>query len=110
MYCPNKDCPDARSSGEPGKRQGEIGACPTCGTPLVLVLPEWAKPGEDDDELEYVTIGTITDGAVVPLIHSLLTTAGIRFLIRKERIVVESARAEEACEILSGPEIHWVRN
>ena len=116
MYCPNKDCPDVRVSGEPGKHQGELGACPTCGTPLVLVLPEWARPDEDDgdESVDHVTIGTVTDGAVVPVIHSLLTAAGIRFLIRNDkaavRIVIESTRAEEACEILSGPEIRWIRN
>jgi hypothetical protein len=121
MYCPNKHCLGVRASGEPSEYHDEFGACPTCGSPLVVARPSWATEEEDDEGdilfVECVTIGTVTDRSAVPVIHSLLSTAGVSFLLRNEktqraavRIVVERSRAEEACELLSGPEIEWVRN
>jgi hypothetical protein len=117
MYCPNKDCLDARESGEPSEFHDEFGACPTCGSPLVATRPAWTKEEDDAGEIlfvECVTIGSVIDRSVIPVIHSFLSAAGISFLLRNEkpavRIVVERTRAAEACEILSGPEICWVRN
>ena len=129
MYCPNKDCPDARASGVPGEYRDGIHTCPRCHSHLVAARPTWAElrePETGDDEceeiVEFVTIGTITDRAAVPVIHSLLSAAGIRFFIRNERplhlaaqfagvaIVVESSRAVEACELLARPDVRWVRN
>lgn len=121
MYCPNRACPDVKRTNNPGEYRREITKCARCGSGLVSELPTWAaepaveSPSQDASyEFEsFVLIYRATNQALVPVVHSLLAAAGIRYFIRNEKILhrtallegtqvlVEPARAEEALNILS---------
>ena len=127
MYCPNVECPDVKRSGIPGEYRPGISVCPKCGHPLVDSQPELATVESSNEELaveyqEFVEVCSLHDPGAVPLVKSLLMSAGIRFFIKNERVqqligggtlgigynliagpplvLVEPGRAEEARQLL----------
>ena len=122
MYCPNPQCSDVERSGTPGEYRDEITVCPVCGSYLTARLPEWAMEQEgaaadqprDSYEFErFVPVLSIRNRGLLPLVHSLLSSNGIRYFIQNEvplhrmpmatfaKLLVEPSRAEDAFEILS---------
>jgi hypothetical protein len=97
-----------------------VTACPRCGTALSPKPPGWARNQHADkepDEADYqyvrfISVYEIKSRADIPLIHSLLAAAGIRYVIRNENAVymmtahtvadvrVDPERVEEARSIL----------
>lgn len=137
MYCPNRECPDVATSGLAGEYRPGIHICPKCGTKLVDERPEFPDPNRAEDEpaatLEYeefVTVLRIHNTAVIPVVKSVLQSAGIRHFVKNERthdligyprlspggyspilgapeVLVEPSRADEARAILAG--VHGAR-
>jgi hypothetical protein len=119
MYCPNPDCPHTQRTGESAEYQEGITKCQDCGTTLTEARPEVEPP----EERELVPVFEITNAALVPFVESLLTSAGIPYFIKGERVqdffgwgrlavgfsliagppvvYVEPDRAEEARELLA---------
>ena len=136
MYCPNRECPDAKRSGTPGQYEPEINVCPKCRHILVDSKPEWAEVQEVEQEelapeyTEFVPVCALHDVSMIPLVTSLLQSANIRFFIKNERdqhlygsgvlgaghnpisgppvVMVEPAGAEAAAELLRA--INTLRN
>jgi len=122
MYCPNSGCPHAQRTGEPAEYREGITECQDCGSTLVDARPE-TEPLEQDEHEELVPVFEITNAALVPFVESLLTSAGIPYFIKGERVqdffgwgrlavgfsliagppvvYVEPGRAEEARELLA---------
>ena len=133
MYCANRECPDVTTSGLAGEYRPGIYICPKCGTKLVEERPEFsgasrARHDEAAATLEYeefVAVLRIHNTAVIPVVKSVLQSAGIRHFVKNERthdligyprlspggynpilgapeVLVEPERADEAREILAG--------
>ena len=83
MYCPNRDCPHAESTGEPAQYRLGIVECSDCGTSLVETEPVWSSSVEYE---EFVPVLTLQGAAMVSFVKSLLQSAGIRFFIKNERV------------------------
>jgi hypothetical protein len=108
MFCPNPDCPHARRVGDPAAYREGITECQECGSPLVETPPE---PGPVSYE-KFEPVFEIGNAALVPLVDSLLQTAGMRFFFKgigtgidfiagPAKVYVEADRAEEARELLA---------
>jgi hypothetical protein len=65
-------CPDCRSEYRDG-----IYVCGECGTSLVASLPE-----ESDTDSELVAAFTTADSSLLPLVKSVLDSAGIPYLVQ----------------------------
>lgn len=106
MFCPNPECPSVRS-GEPAEYRAGSTECSDCGSKLVEARPEW----ELLDYARFERVFEIGNAALVPVVDSLLQTAGIRFFFKgvgtgldfvlgPAQVYVEPDRAEEARELL----------
>jgi hypothetical protein len=106
MFCPNPECPSA-SSGEAPEYRAGLTECSDCGSQLVEARPEW----ELVDYARFERVFEIGNAALVPVVDSLLQTAGIRFFFKgvgtgldfvsgPAKVYVEPDRAEEARELL----------
>jgi len=131
VYCPNRECPDVSASGLAGEYRPGIYICPKCGSKLVVDLPELpgANRTHDEEETleyeEFVAVLRIHNTAAIPVVKSVLQSAGIRHFIKNERthdligyprlspggynpilgapeVLVEPGRADEARAILAG--------
>ena len=122
MYCPNSECPHAERTGEPAEYREGMTECHDCGSVLVDARPVMV-PLEQDEHEELVPVFEITNAALVPFVESLLTSVGIPYFIKGERVqdffgwgrlavgfsliagppvvYVEPDRAEEARELLA---------
>lgn len=109
-------CPDCRSEYRDG-----IDACGECGTSLVESLPD-----ESDTSSELVAAFTTADSTLLPIVKSVLDSAGIPYLVQGDETLglfplgrfgvgvskrtlgaivrVPVARLEEARELLRGLE------
>lgn len=115
--------------GEPGEYRDEIEICPRCGSTLIHDLPHWARGSEAEAHAEvntepqpadvaydfeaFVPVYRVADRSLVPLIHSLLRAAGMRYFIRDEQVrhllpllagpvvMVEPSRVDEARDLLA---------
>ena len=123
MYCPNPDCPHAQRTGEPAEYRGGITECHDCGSALVEARPTERVEESGTEYEEFVPLLSLPNAALVSFVQSLLESAGIRFFIKGERLqdllglgrfgagfnlitgppvlFVESARADEARELLA---------
>jgi hypothetical protein len=108
MYCPNPDCPNARSAGEPAEYREGVTRCVDCGATLVEARPE---PLELAFE-RFVPVHEIGNAALLPIVESLLQSSGIRFFVKgigggldfvsgPVKVYVEPHRAEEARELVA---------
>lgn len=86
--CRNPDCPDF--DGEGGEYRDDVVVCPRCGGALVaadgvrdgLGSPSGAPGGRDGEtEVELVELCVAADQTEAVLIESVLTSAGIRYLM-----------------------------
>jgi hypothetical protein len=133
LYCPSRECPDVTNSGLAGEYRAGIYICPKCGTKLVDERPGFAdayraeddEPGATLEYQEFVAVLRIHNTAVIPVVKSVLQSAGIRHFVKNERthdlmgyprlspggynpilgapeVLVEPERADEAREILAG--------
>jgi len=125
VYCPNTACPDVKQTGIPGEYRDGIAQCPRCGCSLVPASPSSAEEAEEQDEPRevsyefeaFVPVWEVANRALVPLVHSLMDAAGIRYFIRDENILhrltalrgaevfVDPSRVDEARAILSELEV-----
>jgi hypothetical protein len=129
MLCPNPDCRHRLETGEPAEYVDGITVCADCAAPLVEELapalePErFAEPTDegDDEPVEVERLAELTDPVKAGMLRSFLEQAGIASAVRTERrregagatfgfggraawLWVESARVEEAREILAAVE------
>jgi hypothetical protein len=70
-------CPQCRAE----YREG-IERCPQCDVALVAVLPDESGPGEPDAKL--VKVYATGEAAMIPVVQSLLESAGIEYLAKGE--------------------------
>ena len=68
-------CPDCGAEYRP-----EIKECADCRIPLVVALP----PDEGDPDAEIVPVFRTTDSALLPIVKSLLESAGIDYYVQGE--------------------------
>lgn len=121
MFCPNRECPNAETTGEPAEYREGIVVCADCGATLVEAPPEWP---EDEIVFEsFVPVMTLDGAAMVSFAKSLLEAADIRFVVSNEQmqdlfgvgrfgtgwsvvtgapvVLVEPSRADEARDLLA---------
>ena len=68
-------CPDCGAEYRP-----EFSVCAECGVPLVPALP----PDEGDPDAKIVPVFRTTDATVLPIVTSLLESAGIDYYVQGE--------------------------
>jgi hypothetical protein len=109
MYCPNPECPHAESSGEPAEYREGITECQDCGSVLVDALPV-VEPLEQDEHEELVPVFEITNAALVPFVESLLTSVGIPYFIKGERVqdFFGWGRLAVGFSLIAGPPVVYV--
>jgi hypothetical protein len=104
MICPNPNCPGRTE--KPAEYREGVTTCHDCGTPLVEGNPE-------ADEVEYepfVSVLTIADASLVPIVKSLLSSENIRFFIKGEGVqdLFGSGRLGSGFSIITGPPVVYV--
>ena len=93
MYCPNTACPDVQRTGRSGEYRKEVTVCPRCGSYLVTQAPggevvEVAQGVAIAYDFEaFVPVCEIKNRGLIPLVHSLLDAADIRYFVRDETIL-----------------------
>jgi hypothetical protein len=108
MYCPNPDCPHARSTGEPAEYREGITQCQECSSTLVEAYPESRAVAYE----RFVPVFEIGSAGLLPFVESLLQSSGMRFFVKgigsgfdfvsgPVKVYVEPDRADEARELLS---------
>ena len=104
MICPNPECPGRTN--EPAEYREGITRCQDCGTPLVEGDPE---PDAVEYE-EFVSVLTIADASLVPIVKSLLSSENIRFFIKGEGVqdLFGSGRLGSGFSIITGPPVVYV--
>lgn len=86
MYCPNRECPDAKEFGVAGEYTDRLTVCPKCGVQLVPSPPE-AIPETAVSEIEPLSVClTVTDASLLPHIKAVLDAAGVRYLVKNEGV------------------------
>jgi hypothetical protein len=88
MYCPNRECPDAKESGVASEYVDRFTVCPKCGVQLVPSPPAWTvaalAPSSDADAL--VPCLTVGDASLLPHIKAVLRAAGVPHLVKNEGV------------------------
>jgi hypothetical protein len=104
MICPNPECPGRTE--EPAEYRDGVTRCQDCGATLVEGEPE-------PDVVEYepfVSVLTIADASLVPVVKSLLASEGIRFFIKGEGVqdLFGSGRLGPGFSVVTGPPVLYV--
>lgn len=121
MFCPNRECPNVESTGEPAEYREGIQTCADCGATLVEAQPTWTEESVDFEA--FVPVVTLYDMATLLFAKSLLEGAGIRYYVQNEQVqdlfglgrlgtgfstisgapvvLVEPSRAEEGSELMA---------
>ena len=83
MYCSNPDCPDFLATGAHGEFVAGVTTCPYCRQPLVETNEAGALPGREPDPLAAPEqVLETSDPAEFEIVKSILTGAGIPFLVQ----------------------------
>jgi len=83
MYCNNPECPDFLATGAHGEFVAGVTACPYCRQPLVDWIDDGAPPArEPDPSTEPVPVLETSDPAELEVVTSILSGAGIPFLVQ----------------------------
>jgi len=84
MYCSNPECPDFLATGAHGEFVTGVTACPYCRQPLVETIEDAAPPPgrEPDPSTEPEQVLETSDPAEFEIVKSILTGAGIPFLVQ----------------------------
>ena len=84
MYCSNPECPDFLASGAHGEFVAGVTTCPYCRQPLVATIEDGTPPpGREPDPLaEPEPVLETSDPAEFEIVKSILTGAGIPFLVQ----------------------------
>jgi hypothetical protein len=94
MYCPNPECPDARTAGSPGEYRPGVDHCPKCGTKLCSEPPVFENDPRSDvvpeDGTDFVSLGRLEDRSVIPAVDAALREANIRHLIRRREALSQT--------------------
>jgi Putative prokaryotic signal transducing protein len=104
MICPNPECPGRTK--EPAEYREGVTRCRDCGTPLVEGDPE---PDTVEYE-EFVSVLTIAEASLVPIVKSLLASENIRFFIKGEGVqdLFGPGRLGSGFNIITGPPVVYV--
>jgi len=107
--CPNPECLEKVHFGVSGEYRDDIELCPDCGTALVYPsAPTTEEAHSEDDDVEYVLGGRISNAAVTPVAKSLLDSAGIRYYVRNELEQEYFGRVGMLFNSAVGPVEFWV--
>lgn len=84
MYCTNPECPDFLATGAHGEFVAGVTTCPYCRQPLVATIDDGAPPlgREPDPSSEPEAVLETSDPAELEIVKSILTGAGIPFLVQ----------------------------
>ena len=102
MICPNPECPGRTE--EPAEYREGVTLCVDCGTPLV-------EGKREPDSIEYapfVSVLTIEDASLVPIVKSLLVAENIRFFIKDEGVQDLFGKLGSGFSIIAGPPVVYV--